>query len=51
MIDGQSSSQADIMDLALVNVADVHLGEAQDGAMKPGNDRAHGRDLLDRRRC
>ncbi|HEX8641403.1 MAG TPA: ABC transporter permease [Allosphingosinicella sp.] len=39
VIDGQSSSQADIMDLALVPVADVHLGEAQQLAMTPGNDR------------
>ena len=37
-IDGQVRSRADIMDLKLVNVADVHLGEAQLGAMKPGND-------------
>ncbi|HEV2866863.1 MAG TPA: ABC transporter permease [Allosphingosinicella sp.] len=39
MIDGRSASQADIMDLALVNVRDVHLGEAQLQAMTPGNDR------------
>jgi putative ABC transport system permease protein len=38
MIDGKASSQADIMDMELVNVADVHLGEAQLGAMTPGND-------------
>jgi putative ABC transport system permease protein len=37
-IDGQTSSRADIMDLNLVNVADIHLGEAQLGAMTPGND-------------
>ncbi|WP_114954046.1 ABC transporter permease [Sphingosinicella terrae] len=39
LIDGRSSSQADIMDLSLVAVRDVHLGEAQDFAMTPGNDR------------
>ena len=39
IIDGQTSSQADIMDLALVPVRDVHLGEAQQQAMTPGNDR------------
>ncbi|HEY0044782.1 MAG TPA: ABC transporter permease [Allosphingosinicella sp.] len=38
LIDGKSSSQADIMDLKLVPVRDVHLGEAQQGAMTPGND-------------
>ena len=32
-------TRADIMDLKLVNVADVHLGEAQLGALSPGNDR------------
>ena len=36
--DGQTKSRADIMDLKLVPVADVHLGKAQLGAMKPGND-------------
>jgi putative ABC transport system permease protein len=37
-IEGRSSSRADIMDLELVPVPDVHLGEAQLGAMSPGND-------------
>jgi putative ABC transport system permease protein len=37
-IDGRSESRADILDLALVNVSDVHLGRAQGGAMRPGND-------------
>ena len=36
--DGQSKSRADIMDLKLVPVADVHLGDARLGALKPGND-------------
>ena len=38
LIDGRSSSQADIMDMKLVPVADVHLGEAQQLSMTPGND-------------
>jgi putative ABC transport system permease protein len=38
-MEGRTMSRADIMDLKLVNVADVHLGEAQLGAMTPGNDR------------
>jgi len=37
-IDGKSSSQADIMDLKLVPVRDIHLGEAQQGEITPGND-------------
>ncbi len=36
--DGKARSRADIMDLKLVNVADVHLGEAQISAATPGND-------------
>jgi putative ABC transport system permease protein len=39
VIDGVSSSQADIMDMELMPVRDVHLGEAQRMAMRPGNDR------------
>ena len=39
VIDGRTGSRADIMDLRLVGVHDVHLGEAQLGAMRPGNDR------------
>jgi putative ABC transport system permease protein len=35
--DGQTKSRADMMDLKLVPVAEVHLGDAQLGAMKPGN--------------
>jgi putative ABC transport system permease protein len=38
VIDGKTSSQADIMALKLVPVSDVHLGDAQLGAMTPGND-------------
>ena len=38
LVDGRQMSQADILDLALVNVADVHLGAAQQGALTPGND-------------
>ena len=29
----------DEQDWHLVNLVDIHLGEAQDGAMRPGNDR------------
>lgn len=36
---GQRFNQGDNSDYAFVNVRDVHLGEAQDGAMTPGNDR------------
>ncbi|MGZ8351198.1 MAG: ABC transporter permease [Allosphingosinicella sp.] len=36
IIDGRPSSQADIMDMALVPITDVHLGEAQRGALAPG---------------
>ncbi|HEX8442809.1 MAG TPA: ABC transporter permease [Allosphingosinicella sp.] len=32
-------NQGDEQDWHLVNVSDIHLGEAQDGAMSPGNDR------------
>ncbi|MDQ4086917.1 MAG: ABC transporter permease, partial [Pseudomonadota bacterium] len=39
IVDGQTSSQADIMDLELVPVRDIHLGEAQQLSMTPGNDR------------
>jgi putative ABC transport system permease protein len=35
---GKTRSRADIMDLKLVPVTDIHLGETQKGAMKPGND-------------
>jgi len=38
-LEGRTATRADIMDLKLVNVADVHLGEAQLGALAPGNDR------------
>ncbi|HEX8240767.1 MAG TPA: ABC transporter permease [Allosphingosinicella sp.] len=38
-MEGRTVTRADIMDLKLVNVADVHLGEAQLGALTPGNDR------------
>jgi putative ABC transport system permease protein len=36
--EGETRSRADIMDLELVPVAGIHLGEAQKGAMTPGND-------------
>jgi putative ABC transport system permease protein len=39
LIDGKPASQADILDLALVPIADVHLGEAQAGALSPGGDK------------
>jgi putative ABC transport system permease protein len=39
VIDGKTSTRADIMDMELVNVSDVHLGDAQLGAMTPGSDR------------
>jgi putative ABC transport system permease protein len=35
---GETRSRADVMDLKLVPVTDIHLGEAQKGAMTPGND-------------
>lgn len=38
VIDGKPSSQADIMDLALVPITGVHLGEAQQSALAPGGD-------------
>ena len=38
VVDGRPSSRADIMDLKLVNVSDIHLGEAQLGSMRQGND-------------
>jgi putative ABC transport system permease protein len=37
-MEGRTATRADIMDLKLVNVADVHLGEAQLGSLAPGND-------------
>ena len=36
---GQRSNQGDQADFGLVNIRDIHLGRAQDGAMTPGNDR------------
>jgi putative ABC transport system permease protein len=36
---GQRTNQGDFSEFRLVNIADVHLGEAQDAAMTPGNDR------------
>ena len=36
---GQRTNQGDFSEFALVNIADVHLGEAQEAAMTPGNDR------------
>jgi putative ABC transport system permease protein len=37
---GQRTNQGDFAEFRLVNIADVHLGEAQEAAMTPGNDRA-----------
>jgi putative ABC transport system permease protein len=39
VVDGRSETQADIMDMRLVPIRDVHLGEAQQLSMTPGNDR------------
>ncbi|HEX6218019.1 MAG TPA: ABC transporter permease [Sphingomicrobium sp.] len=36
--DGLSSNQGDEQDWHFVNVRDVHLGQAQNGSMTPGND-------------
>ena len=36
---GQRTNQGDFSEFKLVNIADVHLGEAQEAAMTPGNDR------------
>lgn len=38
IINGRRSNAGDLIDFALVNVRDVHLGRAQVGAMTPGND-------------
>ena len=38
LIDGRSSSQADILDLKLVPIAGVHLGDAVQGALAPPGD-------------
>jgi putative ABC transport system permease protein len=38
IIDGKPSSQADIMDLELVPISGVHLGDAQADALAPGGD-------------
>ena len=35
----QRFNQGDEADFSLVNIRDIHLGAAQDGAMTPGNDR------------
>ena len=34
----QTTNQGDFADWRLINVRDIHLGEAQDGAPSPGND-------------
>ncbi len=39
VVDGRPSSQAGVIDLRLVPIAGVHLGEAQQGALAPGGDR------------
>ena len=36
---GQRTNQGDFSEFKLVNIADVHLGDAQGAAMTPGNDR------------
>lgn len=36
---GQRSNPGDVQDYRLANIRDVHLGEAQDAAVSPGNDR------------
>ncbi len=36
---GQKTNQGDFSEFKLVNIADVHLGDAQEAAMTPGNDR------------
>ena len=36
--DDRSVNQGDFADWSLVNIRDVHLGQAQDGSMSPGND-------------
>jgi putative ABC transport system permease protein len=36
---GQRTNQGDFAEFKLVNIADIHLGEAQEAAMTPGNDR------------
>jgi len=38
--DGQRYNPGDAQDYKLVNLRDVHLGKAQNGAMTPGNDNA-----------
>jgi len=38
VIDGRAKSYAQAVDFKLVNVAKVHLGEAQSGALTPGED-------------
>jgi putative ABC transport system permease protein len=40
MLGGERVNAGDDTDWRLVNIRDVHLGEAQGGAMTPGNDRA-----------
>ena len=40
MLGGERSNPGDNADWRLVNVRDIHLGEAQGGSMRPGNDRA-----------
>jgi putative ABC transport system permease protein len=39
LIDGRPASQADILDLKLVPIAAVHLGDAEQGALTPLGDR------------
>ena len=36
---GQRTNQGDFAEFKLTNIADIHLGEAQAAAMRPGNDR------------
>lgn len=39
VFDGRNENQGEYQDWRLVNVRNVHLGEAQEAAMRPGNDR------------
>jgi putative ABC transport system permease protein len=38
MIDGKPAAMSDILDFQLVSLGDVHLGAAQEAAMRPGGD-------------
>ena len=38
-VEGERSNAGEVQDFKLVNIRDIHLGEAQDSALTPGNDR------------